>query len=100
MRKTSPLAWVWLLLAGIYLLVPLIFTLQFSLQAEMRAGIPISLKAYTNVLGTPDFASHLAFSFGASIVTIIISTLLLVPTAYWVHLKLPFLLPVLEFMTL
>ena len=100
MKKTSPLAWVWLLIAAIYLLVPLLATLIFSLQAEARSGIPISFLAYGKVLSTPDFANNLAFSFGASILTIVIGTLLLVPTAYWVHLKMPFLLPILEFMTL
>lgn len=99
-RKTSPFAWAWLLLAGFYLLLPLIATLVFSLQADIRQGIPISFSAYANVIGSNDFASHLAFSFGAAILTIIITTLLLVPTAYWVQLKMPFLLPVLEFMTL
>src|SRR5260221_86885 len=99
-RKSSPFAWAWLLLAGFYLLLPLIATLVFSLQADIRQGIPISFSAYANVIGSNDFASHLAFSFGAAILTIIITTLLLVPTAYWVQLKMPFLLPVLEFMTL
>src|SRR5689334_16860962 len=99
-RKASPFAWVWLLLAGFYLLLPLFATLIFSLQAEIRQGIPISFDAYANVLSSGDFTSHLTFSFGAAVLTIIISTLLLVPTAYWVHLKMPFLLPVLEFMTL
>src|SRR5258708_17464517 len=99
-RKTSSYAWAWLMLAGFYLILPLIATLVFSLQADIRQGIPISFSAYANVIGSNDFASHLAFSFGAAILTIIITTLLLVPTAYWVQLKMPFLLPVLEFMTL
>ncbi|SRR5260221_42134 len=106
MNKTSRMAWLWLLLAAIYLFVPLLATLQFSLQAEARSGIPISLKAYGDALRNPDnnptydFISHVEFSFIAALITIVISTLLLVPTAYWVHLKMPFLLPILEFMTL
>src|SRR5258707_2015409 len=100
MSRAPRLAWLWLSVAAIYLLVPLIATLIFSLQAQARSGIPISFQAYSNVLSTPDFNSHLAFSFGSAILTIVISTLLLVPTAYWIHLKMPFLLPVLEFMTL
>jgi putative spermidine/putrescine transport system permease protein len=100
MKKTSGIAWLWLLIVGVYLFVPLIATLIFSLEAESRRGIAISLKAYTNVLTMDGFVSNLSFSFGAAILTIIIATLLLVPTTYWVHLKMPFLLPVLEFMTL
>lgn len=106
MNKSSRFAWLWLFIAGIYLLVPLLATLEFSLQAESRSGIPISFKAYTDALTNPDdnptfdFVSHVEFSFIASLITIAISMLLIVPTAYWTHLKMPFLLPVLEFMTL
>src|SRR5260221_11258712 len=106
MNKTSRMAWLWLWLSAIYLFVPLLATLQFSLQADARSGIPISLKAYGDALRIPDnhptydFISHVEFSFIAALITIVISTLLLVPTAYWVHLKMPFLLPILEFMTL
>src|SRR5689334_12379295 len=100
MRKTSPLAWVWLLLGSIYLLVPLIATLQFSLQAQMRAGIPISLDAYVSVLTSTDFFGPLLFSFGAAILTIALSMMLLIPTTYWIYLKMPYLIPILEFLTL
>ncbi len=106
MNRTSRLAWLWLLLVGLYLLMPLLATLQFSLQAQMRSGIPISLKAYADVLTNPnddptyDFVRYAGFSFVAALATILVSTLLLVPTAYWVQLKMPFLLPVMEFMTL
>ncbi len=101
-NSTTRLAWICLLIAGVYLIVPLLATFQFSLQAQMRGGTPISFQAYINVFTSTDlgFFDHLAFSFGAAVLTIIISTLLLVPTAYWVHLKMPFLVPVLEFMTL
>src|SRR5260221_2299412 len=92
-RKTSPFAWAWLLLAGFYLLLPLIATLVFSLQADIRQGIPISFSAYANVIGSNDFASHLAFSFGAAVLTNIINTLPLVPTADLGRLKMPVLLP-------
>jgi len=100
MNKTSRWAWIGLLIVALYLLLPLIATLQFSLQREMRAGIPISFEAYDSVLSLDGFASSLGFSFGAALVTIVISTLLLVPTAYWINFKMPYLLPILEFVTL
>ncbi|HVO41949.1 MAG TPA: hypothetical protein VMT34_04975 [Aggregatilineales bacterium] len=106
MRRTSRLSWLWLVLVGIFMLAPLLATLQLSLQAEMRSGVPISLKAYVDAVSNPrgiptfDFIGHLSFSFFAALLTIVISTLLLVPTAYWTQLKLPFLIPVMEFLTL
>src|SRR4029453_3015938 len=46
------------------------------------------------------FAESFAFSFRTALFTIVISALLIVPTAYWVNLKLPRLRPVVEFFTL
>lgn len=89
-----------LVLGGLYLLIPLIATIQFSLQAQTRSGIPISFQAYVNVLSSGEFYTHLLFSLGAAIITIIISTVLLVPTSYWIFLKMPYLIPILEFLTL
>jgi len=100
MNKSPRLAWVWLLLGGLYLTVPLIATIIFSVQAQIRAGIPVSFQAYISVFTSTDFFGPLFFSFGAAVLTIAISTVLLVPTAYWIFLKMPFLIPILEFLTL
>lgn len=97
-RRASFIAWVWLAVGLLYLLIPLYATLQFSLQA--KRGEPISFLAYSNVLQAPEFAASFAFSFRTALITILISTLLVVPTVYWVNLRLPFLRPVIEFLTL
>lgn len=97
-NRGSFASWLWLILALLYLFVPLFATLQFSLQA--KRGEPISFLAYSNVLQAVDFGKSFLFSFRTAMITILISTLLVVPTVYWVKLRLPFLRPVIEFFTL
>jgi putative spermidine/putrescine transport system permease protein len=84
-------------LGMVYLIVPLLATLQFSFQA--RRG-ELSLLAYENILAGPEFFSSFAFSFQAALITIAISVLVLVPAAYWVQFRLPRLQPVIELLTL
>jgi len=97
-KRASWIAWLWLALGMIYLLLPLFATLQFSLQAQR--GVPISFNAYLNALQAPEFVSSFLFSFRTALITIAVSALLVVPTAYWVHLRLPSLRPLIEFFTL
>lgn len=100
-KKQRPfLAWLWLLIGMLYMGIPLIATLIFSLSSELRAGKAISFQAYANLFSDPAFGSGLLFSLGAGLLTILISTLLLVPTVYWVQLRMPYLRPVLELLTL
>jgi putative spermidine/putrescine transport system permease protein len=96
-KRTSPWAWVWLLLGAIYFFVPLYATIQFSLQAKKGQ---LSLTAYQNVLQSPEFFRSFSFSFQTAILTILVSALLIVPTSYWVNLRLPRMRPVIEFLTL
>jgi putative spermidine/putrescine transport system permease protein len=90
-------AWVALLLAAVYFLLPLVATLEFSLRA--RRG-EYSLDAYRNVLGDPQFHQTLGYSLILSMATVILGVLIVAPTAFWVRLKLPRLRPVVEFITL
>jgi putative spermidine/putrescine transport system permease protein len=99
-RRISFLAWTWLLVGMLYMGIPLLATLAFSLSSEVRAGNPISFSAYNDVFSDPGFGSGLWFSIGAGLLTIIISSLLLVPMTYWVQLRMPYLRPVVELMTL
>ncbi len=91
--------WSWLALAFgiIYFIVPLIGTLEFSLR--MRRGV-YSLDAYWVILSDPRFQQTFGYSIIMAVVTIIIGVVLVVPTAYWVRLRLPAWRPVLEFITL
>ncbi|MGO4851337.1 ABC transporter permease [Phaeovulum sp. W22_SRMD_FR3] len=91
--------WSWLALAFglIYFFLPLIGTLEFSLR--MRRG-EYSFDAYRVVLGDPRFQQTFGFSVMMALLTIVFGVLLVVPTAYWVRLKLPRMRPLLEFVTL
>jgi putative spermidine/putrescine transport system permease protein len=96
-KRSSIWAWLWLLIGTVYFFVPLFATLQFSLKAKKDQ---LSLTAYQNVLQSPAFFESFGFSFRTALLSIAVSALLVVPTAYWVNLKLPRLRPVIEFFTL
>jgi putative spermidine/putrescine transport system permease protein len=96
----APSAFVWLLIAAAYFLVPLYSTLAFSLK-ENKIGTPCcTLSNYSWVIHNGDFWHTIKISFLLAIETIVISLLLFVPTIYMVHLKFPKLRPVIAFMAL
>lgn len=86
--------WVVFIIGVLYFFVPLVGTLEFSLRARPN------LAAYVTVLKDPGFSGSLIYSFVADLLTIAISTLIIVPTAFWVRLKVPRLRPLVEFITL
>jgi putative spermidine/putrescine transport system permease protein len=90
-------SWLAIVLGTLYFLVPLIGTLEFSLR--MRRGT-YSFEAYRVVLGDPQFQATFLYSTVMALATIVVGALLVVPTAYWVRLRLPQLRPVIEFITL
>ncbi len=47
----------------------------------------------SSVFTEPRFYQTFLFSLEMAILTIIVSLLLIIPTAYWVHLRLPWLRP-------
>ena len=95
--KSKPINWLWYALGALYFLVPLIATFDFSLRA--KKGI-LSFVAYERVLATPQFYESFLFSLEMAVLTIIIGILLVLPTVYWVQLRLPQLRPVIEFISL
>ena len=97
MKKPVLGAWLTLLLGGLYFLVPLVGTFEFSMRA--RRGV-YSLDAYRTVLTDPQFHATFAYSTLLALATIVVGVLLVVPTAYWIQLRLPGLRPVVEFITL
>lgn len=90
-------AWVILTLGVLYFVLPLIGTFEFSLR--MRRG-EYSLDAYWVILSDPRFQATFGYSVLMALLTIVMGVLLVVPTAYWVRLKLPHWRPVIEFITL
>lgn len=96
--KTNRLwAWIIIALAAIYFFVPLLATFIFSLR--MRRG-ELSFDAYASVFSDPRFFSSFGYSLAIGAFTIILGILVVVPAVYYVRLRLPWLRPVMEFVTL
>ena len=94
-RSFARLIWWFVFIAGVvYFILPLLGTFVFSMRA-----IP-TFSAYTDIMGDPLFFSSLAYSFTVGIITIIVSIALMVPTAFWVRLRMPRARPIVEFITL
>jgi putative spermidine/putrescine transport system permease protein len=97
MKRNSLWSWIVLVLAVLYFALPLIGTFEFSLK--MRRGV-YSLDAYRVVLSDPRFQSTFLYSVTMALCTIVLGIVIVVPTAYWVRLKLPRWRPIIEFITL
>ncbi len=90
-------AWLALLGGLFYFCLPLFGMTEFSLK--MRRGV-YSFDAYAKVLGDPTFQATFGYSVAMALATILFGVLLVVPTAYWVRLRLPRARSVIEFVTL
>jgi putative spermidine/putrescine transport system permease protein len=86
--------WIVFLLGFLYFFVPLFATLIFSLKR------PPFGDAFVTTVGDSELLGALGYSFVVAILTVIGSVALIVPTAYWVRLRLPRLRPYVEFVTL
>ncbi|TIM79331.1 MAG: ABC transporter permease subunit, partial [Mesorhizobium sp.] len=91
--------WAWLVfgVGTTYFILPLLATFEFSLRK--RRG-EYSFDAYRSVFGDPNFQATFTYSVVVAVFTILLGVLLVVPTAYWIRLRLPHLRPVVEFITL
>jgi putative spermidine/putrescine transport system permease protein len=91
------LAWIVFLLGCLYFFLPLLGMTEFSLSMR-REGY--TFDAYRSVLADPQFRATFLYSVVMALATIVMGVVLVVPTAYWVRLRLPGLRPVIEFITL
>ena len=101
MRFTR-IAWAVVFIIGfLYFFLPLLGTFEFSLGHPLgpgrRATEPRVLRQRPPSEG---FWESLGYSFLIGIVTIIVSIALLMPTAFWVRLRVPRARPFVEFITL
>ena len=82
--------------------LPLLFfaALWHSPVLIARPRDTLSLLAYQRVLNDPEFLRTFFFSVQMALWTIVCSVVLIVPTAFWVHLRLPRLRPIIELVTL
>jgi putative spermidine/putrescine transport system permease protein len=88
-RRPPVWRWVILIVAGMYFLLPLYAAARF-------AGV----KAYGALISQPGFGTALWLSVRLAIVTTLITLALMLPTAVYVHLKLPGLRRLLESLTI
>ena len=95
--QTRAGAWIAMVVGALYFLLPLAATVDFSLK--MRRG-EYSFDAYRVVLTDPHFQASFGYSIMMGVFAIVLGVLLVVPTAYWVQLRLPKLRPLIEFITL
>ena len=97
MKQSRLGSWIALIIGTLYFVVPLAGTFEFSLR--MRRG-EYSFDAYRSVFSDSAFQDSFVFSTLMALATIVIGVLLVVPTAYWVQLRLRKLRPLIEFVTL
>ena len=91
--------WSWLIfvIMALYFLVPLGATFYWSLRAEK--GV-LGFEAYRRLFADTNFLPSFSEAIVNAIAAIFLSLLIIVPTAYWVTLRLPRLRPVVEFIAL
>lgn len=97
MKKNNIWAWIIFIIGLIYFFLPLFATFEFSLRMIKDT---YSFEAYKVAFSDPKFYQNFGYSLLWATITLSISTLLVVPTAYWVHWRLPRLRPIVEFITL
>ena len=96
-RKIPVWSWFWFIIGALYFVLPLYATLEFSLHMQRDT---ISLLAYQKAFSDPQFVHSFLFSTVIAVVTIFGSILLIVPSAYWVRMRLPQARRIVDFITL
>ena len=90
-------SWFWLIAGLLYFFLPLLATFLFSLKG--KKGV-LSFVAYQHVFADPNFLNTFSFSLQMSVCTVLAGLGITVPTAIWIHLRVPRAKPVIEFFTL
>ena len=96
-RRRTPGGWgrrIVLLLAGAYFLVPIYAAGAFAVSG------PDGVDALTGIGGRAGFVEAFSLSLSLTLVTTVITLLLMVPTAIWVHLRLPRVMRLFESITI
>lgn len=89
--------WVILLLFGAYFLIPLYAALSFAVST---ADGGVSLGVFSGLATQTGFADAFGLSLSLALVTTVITLALMVPTAIYVHLRLPSALRLFEGITI
>lgn len=96
LRRFPIWGWFWFILGALYFILPLYATLAFSLSWDPADPF----KAYERSFGDSRFWNSFMLSNVLALATIFASIILIVPTAYWIRLRLPQARRVVEFLTL
>jgi putative spermidine/putrescine transport system permease protein len=90
-------SWLIYLVVSLYFLIPLAATFYWSLRGKKDV---LGFEAYRKLFADTNFLPAFSQSIINAVATIFLCLLIVVPTAYWVTLRLPKLRPVVEFITL
>ncbi|MGI8827694.1 MAG: ABC transporter permease [Chloroflexota bacterium] len=96
-RRIAPWSAFWLALAVLYFLVPMYATAEFSLET---GNGQYGFDAYRVILNDPTFKASFLLSLRLALETVVVSLIIMVPTVYWVHLKLPGLRRFMDFIAI
>ncbi|MGD0709417.1 MAG: ABC transporter permease subunit [Anaerolineaceae bacterium] len=100
-KKIRPALWqiIAIALFLFYMLLPIVSTYMFSIATRWdRTILPegYTLEFYQRAFQVSYFGSTLRNSFILSLATVLVSLILIVPTVYWVHTRLPGAKPLLD----
>ena len=84
-------------LVGIFFIIPILASARFSFLGNNNT---ITISAYTELFGTPQFWSTLFLSVKIGLGTVLLTLALLIPTVVWIHLRVPKLKRVFESISL
>lgn len=96
-RRNRFWSWIIFVVGALYFLIPLAATFYWSLRATKDV---LGFEAYRRLFADSNFLPSFSESIVNAIAAIFMSLLIIVPTAYWVTLRLPRLRPIIEFITL
>jgi putative spermidine/putrescine transport system permease protein len=96
-KKFNLWAWIIFIIGILYFFLPLFATLEFSLRMIKDR---YTFEAYRVAFTDPEFFINFGYSLLWSVITIVASLLLVVPTAYWVHWRMRQARALVEFVTL
>src|SRR5438067_29100 len=95
-RSSFGLDKIFLVLVMLYLIVPLGATLFFGLSS----GNGIDFRTYQQIFSDHNFSDTLLLSLELAFAATVLAIVLVTPTAYWIHLRLPQARPLMDFLSL
>jgi len=96
-RSRTLVRWIVLVVVGIYLLLPLLAMVEFSTRG---VGGTRSLESWRGIGEDDDLVDSILTSLELAALTVVGMLVLLVPTMTWVHLRVPAVRRIIEFICL